>query len=414
MNAKPDESSNSALQCLADKPFIVTIDGPAGVGKSTIAKRAAKKLNVAYLDTGAMFRTVAMQLDRQGALGTGTDFDPGAVSGALVDNILGDCSFALEGAGEATRLLCNGVPVGDEIRSEEAGMLAAKAARIPLVRERLKLIQQKLGEDFSLVAEGRDMGTVIFPSAQCKVFLDADARVRAERRFLQLRELGLKADIEGLVEQIRQRDDQDRNRPIAPLLPAEGALTLDTSRLDVNQVFERVMDLVYSAYDRAFCRPPTCPIRRKDRALAQDEAVALLKKGEYGILSLNDPSGWPYAVPLSYVFMDEALYFHCAYDGRKIMAMEASDKVCFVVVGETQPVYVKDFSTYYESVVVFGRVKPVEEESQKRKCLMALAEKYLPQHMDKAEGDINHLYSRTAVYTISIEQISGKAKRPKP
>lgn len=396
------------------RPFIVAIDGPAGVGKSTIARRAAEELRVAYLDTGAMFRTVALHLARHGALGgPGGEFDPMAVNKALLEKIFGECSFALEGAGEKTRLLCNGRAVGDEIRSEEAGMQAALAAKIPLVRERLKNIQQDLGRSFSLVAEGRDMGTVVFPDAACKLFLDAEAGVRAERRFMQLQQMGLEADLEGLLEQIRLRDYQDRNRAIAPLLPAEDAHVIDTSGMDVNQVFEQVMRHVRAVYDRTCLSPPEHTMRRKDRALEREEAMRLLEKCEYGVLSLIDPDGWPYAVPLSYVLMDGALYFHSAYDGRKVRALRSSDRVCFVATGDTQPVYVKDFSTYYESAMVFGRAALVEEEGEKRKSLMALAEKYLPEHMDKAEADIDRSYSRTAVYKISIELLSGKAKRAK-
>ena len=414
MTPLKNDYSHAGLECEADRPFIVTIDGPAGVGKSTIAKRVAKELGVAYLDTGAMFRTVALRLASQGAFGRGGDFSPEGVSESELEKIFKDCSFSLEGAGESTRLLCNGKAVGTEIRSEEAGMKAAMAAKIPKVRETLKLIQRGLGESFSLVAEGRDMGTVVFPSAQCKLFLDADPKVRAERRFLQLRDMGLKADLQELVTQIQERDDQDRNRAIAPLLPADDARVVDTSALDVEQVFDCVILNVREVWDKAFCSPPEFRMRRKDRALDREDAMQILEKGEYGILSLHDPAGWPYAVPLSYVLLDGALYFHSAYEGRKIRVMREQDKACFVVVGDTQPVYINDFSTYYESVIVFGRVCLVEEEQEKRKSLMVLAEKYLPEHMDKAERDIDHSFSRTAVYKISIEQVSGKAKRPRP
>ena len=414
MSVSPKNTRPAGAACEADKPFIVTIDGPAGVGKSTLARRVAETLGVAYLDTGAMFRTVALRLASKGALGAGPEFDPALVGGALLDATLADCSFSLEGAGESTRLSCDGKTVGDEIRSEEAGMMAALAAQIPQVRERLKLIQQRLGEEYSLVSEGRDMGTVVFPQAQCKLFLDADPGVRAERRFLQLRRMGLQADLEELVKQIQDRDYQDRNRPIAPLVPAHNAHCIDTSRLDIEEVFVLLMEHVRASYGKVFCLPPQCPIRRKDRATDTVEAMKLLEKGEYGLLALNDPSGWPYAVPLSYVLMGEVLYFHSACDGRKIRAIKACDRACFVVVSDTQPVYEKGFSTYYESVMVFGRVTPVEDEGDKRGSLMALAEKYLPEQMDKAEGDITRSYSRTAVYKITIERISGKAKRPRP
>lgn len=394
------------------RPFIVTLDGPAGVGKSTIAKRVAEALGVAYLDTGAMFRTVALQLARNGALGTEMDFDAAAVRDTVLQKMLAGCDFSLDGAGSATRLLCNGVLVGDEIRTEEAGMMAARAAKLPLVREHLKVIQQTLGERFSLVAEGRDMGTVIFPGAQCKLFLDAKAEVRAERRFLQLRAMGLEADLEGLVEQIQKRDEQDRNRAIAPLIPADDARCIDTSHLDADQVFEEVLRHVREARD-AECGPPDHPIRRKDRALEREETMQLLERGEYGILSLTDATGWPYAVPLSYVLLDGYIYFHSAYAGHKMEALAAGKRASFVVVGETQPVYVKDFSTYYESAMVFGLISLVDDEGEKRRSLLALARKYLPEHMDKADSSIDHSFSRTAVLRLSLDRVSGKAKRPK-
>ena len=388
--------------------LIVTIDGPAGVGKSTLAKRLAAALGVAYLDTGAMFRALAMRLAEKG-------WRPGPDAGKADDDpqlqkLLADCTFALRGTGAETELLFCAKPVGEDIRSEEAGMMAANIAVVPQIRNYLKAAQQSLGAAFSLVAEGRDMGTAVFPTAAHKIFLDADPEIRAKRRCLQLKEMGQDCDLAALTEQIRQRDDQDRNRAAAPLRPAADAVIVDTSRLNIEEVFAAIIKIA-GPKDQA--PPPDRPIRRKDRSITREECLALLKRCEYGMMAVTDKDGWPYAVPLSYALMDDALYFHCAFSGHKVDCLNADSRVCFTVVGETQPVYITDYSTYYESVVVRGRATLVGDVEEKTRALWALSEKYLPEHMDKFEENINHSFSRTAVYKITLEQVTGKAKRAK-
>lgn len=213
---------------------IVTLDGPAGVGKTTIARLAARELGWAYLDTGAMFRAVAFQLgDDNAALDGINDIE--------LERRLAKISFALHGAGEASRLDCNGQELGQEIRTEEVAARASSLAKRVPVRQRLKEQQQKLGRSTALVVEGRDMGTVVFPEAKFKFFLDASPEVRARRRFLQLKEAGQLADLEKLAEQIRQRDEQDRTRTIAPLKPAEDALVVDTGGLGIEEVLGVVL-----------------------------------------------------------------------------------------------------------------------------------------------------------------------------
>lgn len=392
---------------MEQQPMIITLDGPAGVGKSTLAKRVAARLGVAYLDTGAMFRTAALVLKQRGVLvADASDYD-----GAALAEALSGCVFTLEGSGEQTKLFCNGRLVGDAIRTEEVGMLAARIAGNAQVRDFLKQAQQRLGGTLSLVAEGRDMGTVVFPNARCKIFLDADPDVRADRRCRQLRELGEPCDRAALKEQIRRRDEQDRNRAIAPLRPASDARLIDTSHKDIEAVFADIMHAVSEAAHAD--NPPDVPLRRKDRAMPREDALALLARAEYGVLAVDEGKGWPYAVPLSFVLMDGALYVHSACEGRKIAALERNDRVCFTVVGATKPVYVTDFTTYYESVVVQGRATPVTDEREKYESLIRLAEKYLPEHMDKAERDIRRSFKRTAVVKISLDLVTGKAKRPK-
>lgn len=214
-----------------DTPFIITLDGPAGVGKSTLAKRLADKFKIAYLDTGAMFRGTAWKL------GEGSwHWDTNTLAEALKG-----LEFTLSGSGSNSTLSLNGTPLTDEIRTETVGMLASNVAQVPAVREFQKAAQRAIGETTSLIAEGRDMGTVIFPQAPCKFFLDADLEERARRRFEQLKEMGKPADMAELIEQIAARDDQDRNRKVAPLKPAEDSILVDTTHLDIDGVFEKLV-----------------------------------------------------------------------------------------------------------------------------------------------------------------------------
>ncbi len=208
-------------------PLLVTLDGPAGVGKTSVARRLAEALDIAYLDTGAMFRALAWSL---GAAGQTLDE-------ARLHERLVQLEFTLIGSGESSQLLCNGQPLTEDIRTETVGAWASRLATLPVVREQLKRAQQAIGVQRSLTAEGRDMGSVVFPQARFKFFLDAAAEVRARRRFLQLQELNLPADFATLVEQIRQRDAQDRNRPVAPLAPAPDARVIDTTDMNLEQVF---------------------------------------------------------------------------------------------------------------------------------------------------------------------------------
>ncbi len=221
-------------------PLVVTLDGPAGVGKSTLARNVAGHLGIAYMDTGAMFRTIALGLKEH----IDTAQRCLTLHGPALEAALQHFTFALQGNGEKTTLLCNDRLVGNEIRSEEAGLMAAAVAVAPEVRSFLKTAQQALGARFPLVAEGRDMGTEVFPQAACKIFLDASPEVRATRRFLQLQEMGSPADLPTLTAQIAQRDAQDRNRAIAPLRPAADAVIIDTSALSLEEVFHTIIQAV--------------------------------------------------------------------------------------------------------------------------------------------------------------------------
>lgn len=213
---------------------IVTIDGPAGAGKTSVSRRAAGRLGLAYLDTGAMFRALALRLGEGGH----------RLPEAEIDARLAAMAFSLTGTGADTTLLVDGVPLPDAARTEEVGAMASNLAVLPVVRLRLRLAQQTLGRTADLLAEGRDMGTVVFPEADHKFFLDASPEVRAGRRVRQLAALGRPADYQAILAAIRGRDDQDRNRAASPLVPATDAVVIDTSDLAEEAVVDRIVEAV--------------------------------------------------------------------------------------------------------------------------------------------------------------------------
>jgi len=214
--------------------IVVTIDGPAGAGKTTLAKRVAQALGIPYLDTGAMFRGVAQRLG---------DLSWNRPPESLKHDI-GGFRFALEGEGAASRIRMDGKLLGEEIRSETVSLWASNIAVIPIVRTALKRAQRRMGSDTSLVAEGRDMGTIVFPYAPSKLFLDAKPGIRAERRVKQLRDKGIDAVYEEVLSDIRKRDAQDRGRAVAPLRPAPDAKFINTSGMNIPDVFEAIMSHV--------------------------------------------------------------------------------------------------------------------------------------------------------------------------
>lgn len=221
----------------ADSPLIIAIDGPAGVGKSTLAGLLAQSLGLPYLDTGAMFRCIALRLGQ-----AGLNLPDDELRG-----LCGKWTFSLRGKGENSTLLFEGQAPDPAIRSEAVSALASKYAANPVVREILLRDERAIGAETSLVADGRDIGTVVFPHAAFKFFLEADPGVRANRRWLQLAEKGEKADLAELEKKIRQRDQRDRERAAAPLRPAPDAIIIDTSRFNIQQVLETMLEHIRKA-----------------------------------------------------------------------------------------------------------------------------------------------------------------------
>ena len=215
---------------------VLTIDGPSGSGKGTISRLVAQRLGWHYLDSGALYRAV-------GVAAGWADLDLGD-AGALVR-----CTFDTqvgfrEDASGDLRVLVNGHDATDELRTETAGAAASAIAAIPEVRAALKDRQRAFRQLPGLVADGRDMGTVIFPDAGHKVFLTASADERAERRYKQLKDKGVSVTIDGLLREILARDARDANRAVAPLRPADDAIRIDTTGLSIEDVVARVLDVV--------------------------------------------------------------------------------------------------------------------------------------------------------------------------
>jgi cytidylate kinase len=212
---------------------IITIDGPSGGGKSTVSRMLAAELGYTYLDTGAMYRAVGLHARKQGV--DLTDEKQVAAMLAKLDLHLSP------GDGD-TKVLLAGEDISAAIRSAEMGMVASAVSALPLVRQKLTEIQQQIGAKGRVVAEGRDMGTVVFPKARYKYFLDASAEVRARRRVAQLHEKGEEAVYDDILAQIIKRDHDDSTRALAPLKPAADAVNVDSSRMNAQEVVNYILD----------------------------------------------------------------------------------------------------------------------------------------------------------------------------
>ena len=216
---------------------VITVDGPSGAGKGTLCMLLADKLGFHLLDSGAIYRVLALA-----AIHHGVDTESEDALVPLATHL--DVQFIAEG--ELVKVILEGEDVSGELRKEETGMAASKVAALPRVREALLRRQRAFSAAPGLVADGRDMGTVVFVEAEAKIFLDASAEERASRRLKQLQQKGLDVKFDDLLSEIQERDDRDRNRPVAPLRPAEDALVLDSTSMNIEQVVEKALYYIES------------------------------------------------------------------------------------------------------------------------------------------------------------------------
>jgi len=214
------------------KRVIIAIDGPSAAGKSTLAKRIARDLGFTYLDTGAMYRALALKVLREGI-----DIDDGPTLREIVERTTID----LLETGESLKVLLDGQDVSDKIRTPEVSQMASKASALPVVRQRMLVLQRALGQRGNVVAEGRDVGTVVFPEANMKIFLDASTQERARRRVEELRRAGQQVSLTDTLREMAERDKRDRERDLAPLRKADDAIAIDSSSLDAEALAQTVM-----------------------------------------------------------------------------------------------------------------------------------------------------------------------------
>ena len=210
----------------------IAIDGPSASGKSTIAKELRKELNYKHLDTGAMYRCVALKVKR-----TDTDYDDEEELKELLESI--NIDFTPEGA-----VLLDGEDVSKEIRTDEISMLASTVSAKQIVRKHLVKIQQQIAKDKGYVMDGRDIGTVVLPDAEVKIFLVASVETRAQRRFLENKQRGIECNLRELKQEIVERDYQDTHRKHSPLRKAKDAIEIDTSNMNIDEVLDAVLNIV--------------------------------------------------------------------------------------------------------------------------------------------------------------------------
>ncbi len=219
---------------------IVAIDGPVAVGKSTVARTLAKRLNLLYIDTGAMYRAVTLA-----AIQAGVDLEDGQAVTELADTL--DIRF--EESGEGLRTFCNQEDVSEQIRTPEVSRGTSPISETAGVRRRLVQLQQEMGRRQGVVMEGRDIGTVVFPDADYKFFLVADADERARRRYEELKIKGIRQEMESVKEDLLERDRRDSTREIAPLRRAKNAIVVDTTEMSINQVITHIESIIRTDRD---------------------------------------------------------------------------------------------------------------------------------------------------------------------
>ncbi len=218
--------------------FNVAIDGPAGAGKSTIAKKLAKDLGYIYVDTGAMYRAMAYYFIQNGI--AADDIERIAESCKTID-------ISIEYRDGEQCVILNGENVNGVIRTEEVGRMASLTSVHPVVREKLVELQHQLAQKADVIMDGRDIGTVVLPNADVKIYLTASSKVRAERRYRELVEKGVECNLDDIEKDIIERDYQDMHREISPLKQAQDAVLLDSSTLDIDGVVEKMKEIIQGA-----------------------------------------------------------------------------------------------------------------------------------------------------------------------
>ena len=225
---------------MSENKNIVTIDGPSGAGKSTISKLLAANLHYTYLDTGAMYRVVGLQVER-----AGLDLETEGAGKKLIQLLTGlDMTLASGEEDGETRAFLDGEDVSDAIRTPEMAMVASRVSAQVEVRKKLTEMQRTIGNNGKIVAEGRDMGTIVFPAALHKFFLDATPEERAKRRQKQLAENGKEIEYQEILAQIQKRDRDDSSRSLAPLQPAEDAVVIDSSAMSIDEVVSYMLTAI--------------------------------------------------------------------------------------------------------------------------------------------------------------------------
>ncbi|MDG6312892.1 (d)CMP kinase [Glaesserella parasuis] len=215
--------------------IVITVDGPSGAGKGTLCHALAEKLGFDFLDSGAIYRILALAAVKQGIA-----FENETALAQLGRNL--NVKFVPEN--NEIQVILDGENVDDQIRTAQAGQNASKIAVYPQVREALLQRQRDFRSPKGLIADGRDMGTVVFPEAEIKFFLDASAEERTKRRVKQLQEKGFNANFDEILAEIKERDFRDRNRPVAPLVPAKDAMILDSTHLSIEEVIQQALDYI--------------------------------------------------------------------------------------------------------------------------------------------------------------------------
>lgn len=215
--------------------FIVAIDGPAGSGKGTITKLVAEKRNLVSIDTGAMYRCVALDC-------LNNNIEPNNIEG--IENVLKNIKIELKNENGNKKVFLNGKDVSEEIRTPKIDNVAAKYAAVKQVRDKVTPLQRKMGETQDIIMEGRDIGTVVFPNADVKIFLDCSVEERANRRYKQDIEKGIETTYEEVLEAIKERHKLETEREIAPFIKAEDAIVVDSTKLSIEEVVEKILKII--------------------------------------------------------------------------------------------------------------------------------------------------------------------------